>query len=254
MTRLRDGIEGYLKRSYVVLLRGLRAFARAAGLLSWLEARAGSRIHLWLRSLFAIHDIDDLASIDLPWWTLEGSCLVEVFLRRKTGARVFEYGSGASTLWLGKRAGEVHSVEHDPTWSVIVERRLEGHVNVTLHHAPAPFSDDPGALHSAKRRWRGADFRDYVLTIERLGGVFDLIVIDGRCRAACLEKAVAYLKDDGVILFDNSRRKRYRAAIAGSELARLETRGLTACLPYPDTTTLLARRPEALRALEETNA
>jgi len=42
-----------------------------------------------------------------------------------------------------------------------------------------------------------------------------------------------------MILFDNSQRARYRTAIAASGLKAQMYRGLTACLPYPDETTLL---------------
>jgi len=68
-----------------------------------------------------------------------------------------------------------------------------------------------------------------------------LIVIDGRARPACLHHALPRLKKDGMILFANSHRRPYRRAIAEAPLKAIRTRGLTACLPYPDETTLLQR-------------
>jgi hypothetical protein len=44
-----------------------------------------------------------------------------------------------------------------------------------------------------------------------------------------------------MIVFDNSNRARYAAAIAASALEPTRYRGLSACLPYPDETTLLKR-------------
>ena len=76
-------------------------------------------------------------------------------------------------------------------------------------------------------------------SIDRVDGLFDLIVIDGRCRERCLEHARLRLAPDGMIVFDNTGRTRYREAIDRSGLHRLETSGLTIGLPYPDHTTLL---------------
>jgi hypothetical protein len=44
-----------------------------------------------------------------------------------------------------------------------------------------------------------------------------------------------------LIVFDNSRRRRYRAAITGSGLEERVLRGLVPTLPYPDQTSLLTR-------------
>lgn len=69
---------------------------------------------LRLRSLFTIYDVDDLIWLDLPWRTFHSIGFIERFLAKKTNASGFEFGSGASTIWLGRRAEMVVSVEHDP--------------------------------------------------------------------------------------------------------------------------------------------
>ncbi|MBM3594816.1 MAG: hypothetical protein FJX31_03245 [Alphaproteobacteria bacterium] len=66
-------------------------------------------------------------------------------------------------------------------------------------------------------------------------------MIDGRARTACLDKAIERLARDGVIVFDNSHRARYRMAVAASGLRAKVTRGLVPSLPLPDQTTLLRR-------------
>jgi predicted O-methyltransferase YrrM len=72
---------------------------------------------------------------------------------------------------------------------------------------------------------------------------FDLIVIDGRAREACLEKAVKHLKENGVIVFDNVERKRYREAIAKvqGDFKITWTLSLTPALPYPTKTAVLVK-------------
>ena len=103
-----------------------------------------------------------------------------------------------------------------------------------------PRIDDP-AYASTKPGWREHSFRRYVHAIDDADGQFDVIVIDGRARPACLDHAAPRLARDGIIVFDNSRRAPYQAAIARSGLRAQEYAGLTACLPYPDATTLLQR-------------
>jgi predicted O-methyltransferase YrrM len=231
---------------YIGVVRQGRSVAARAGLLARLERRRDSRAALWLRSLFSIYDIDDLAQLDLPWWTFAAIGEVDRFLKERPNARAFEYGSGASTIWLARRVAQVVSVEHDAAWHGEVERRLApfGHARVRLVPPDAERSADPQFV-SRKPGWRGQTFRDYVHAIDAEPGLFDLIVIDGRARPACLDHARARLAPDGMIVFDNTHRPAYRRAIAASGMHGERLRGLAACLPYPDETTLMRLAPAA---------
>jgi hypothetical protein len=228
-----------MKFFYVGLMRLMRGILRVFGILGWLERRSDQRWALWLRSLFAIHDIEDMIALDLPWWSMQAMDEVDAFLRAHPGARVFEYGSGASTVWLAKRAGSVVSVEHDEHWAGEVRDRLAGHANVELRVVPPDDSYVDERYASAKRGWQSRTFRNYAHAIEDEEGKFDLIVVDGRARSACLEVARSAVMKEGMILFDNSDRRRYREAIVKSWMEVRRHAGLTACLPYPDPTTLL---------------
>ena len=222
---------------YVSVLRGARSVARWLGLLDRLEAGQG-RTSRWLRSLFAIYDFDDLARLDLPWWTFDAVEEIEAYLASHPQARVFEWGSGASTLWLSKRAGEVVSVEHDLDWSGMVSARLSDRPNVRLRSVEAQTS---GLIGSAKPGFERQYFDDYVAAIRDEPGLFNLIVIDGRAREACLVEAQAHLAPGGVILLDDFKRPRYRAAALDSGLSTRRLDGLAVCLPLPDSTALLSR-------------
>lgn len=235
-----------IKRAYVSAVHGCGAGLYGSGLLN--RETGGGDVARWLHSLFAIYDIEGMIRLDLPWWTFRSTRLIERFLGQRPAARVFEYGAGASTVFLARRAAEVISVEHDPLWYPVVERRVQTLSNVHLHLVGAPAGPDCG-YRSGHRAWHGRDFRDYVHAIDRHEGHFDLIVIDGRCRAHCLNAALRRVKPEGIILFDNAGRKRYRAALECCRLARLRTSGLTACLPYPDVTTLLSPSEGLLKAL-----
>jgi hypothetical protein len=232
------------KRGYVGAMRLLRAVAAPFGALEHPASARRSRYRHWLQSLLAIHDIDALIRLDVPWWTYDAIERVEDFLDSRDCARVFEYGSGASTVWLAKRARSVVSVDHDAGWIEFSRPRLADLGNAQVELVPAddaPVTDP--RYRSGKSGQRGQSFRAYVESIDRWPGAFDLIVVDGRARAACLTKAVERLAEDGMIVFDNSHRRRYREAIAASGLEATVTRGLVPSLPFPDETTLLRRWP-----------
>jgi predicted O-methyltransferase YrrM len=120
--------------------------------------------------------------------------------------RVFEYGAGMSSLWYAARVAEVVSVEHDPEWAAEVRRDLPS--NCTLLLEP--------------------DVDAYVAAIT--GHVpFDIVVIDGLARTDAAAAAVDGLKDDGVIIWDNSDWPEFGEAypaLHGQGFRRLDFAGL----------------------------
>ncbi|MGB8022297.1 MAG: class I SAM-dependent methyltransferase [Candidatus Nanopelagicales bacterium] len=233
-----------LKSAYVHAARATRSACSRAHVLPALDQWAGrSRNGVWARSLLAVYDIGDLSALDVPWWTFESAALVDAFLRGRRDARVFEWGSGASTVWLARRSASVVAVEHDERWAGEVRARLPEGAPVDLRVVPAEEAA-AGAAGEARSSKPGAtelDFRAYVDVIDEVGGTFDVIVIDGRARQACLASAVDHLAPDGIIVFDNVERARYRQAIAAIRPAMEVswTHGLTPCLPYPTRTAIL---------------
>ncbi|MCB2077747.1 MAG: class I SAM-dependent methyltransferase [Novosphingobium sp.] len=233
------------KRGYVSAMHMARDALKPLGALdATVDARQHRHRH-WLQSLFAIHDIDALIRLDVPWWTYDAIDRVEDFLKSRPQARVFEYGSGASTAWLAKRASSVNSVDHDGGWVELTRTRIAGFDNAHVDFVACDAPDHPDTqFASGKAGHAGQTFKDYVCAIDQLDGAFDLIVIDGRARAACLRHAANRLAPGGIIVFDNSHRGRYRPAIAESGLAETILRGLAPSLPVPDQTSLL-RVPQA---------
>jgi hypothetical protein len=228
-----------LRETYVGAWRAARQAARRTGLLDRLE-RSENRAGRHLRTLFAIHDVHDLSYLDLPWWTYTAIHEVESALAAKGGeARVFEYGSGASTVWLARRAHEVHSVEHDERFVTVLRPLLAQYPHVQLRHVEAPDHGDNARVPSQRHGYRGRDFARYVGSVDDVDGEFDVIVIDGRARSACLRRAVPRLAPDGVVVFDNSNRSRYHEALLTSGLRARRYRGATPGLPYWSETTLL---------------
>ncbi len=231
---------------YIGAARIARRVAARSGFLRALDARydknrTGPVRHL--RTLFAIHDVDDLVRLDVPWWTYPAISAVDAHLARLGGrARAFEYGSGASTVWLARRCASVHSVEHDAAFAAVVAGLLDttaGLGEVTYEQVAAVRSATP-TVASGRRGEEGLDYADYRAAITRAGGTYDLICIDGRARMACLEAALPHLAPGGLILVDDAQRPRYREGMARSGLAVHRCWGWVPTLPYPRQTALLS--------------
>jgi predicted O-methyltransferase YrrM len=101
-----------------------------------------------------------------------------------SGRRVFEFGSGMSTLWFAERCKDVVSVESNPEWYQTMSRKTEGFQNARL-----VFADSK---------------ETYVGAIAKAGGLFDLILVDGLYREECLDLARTYLSPGGVLIVDNT--------------------------------------------------
>ncbi|MEQ8771206.1 MAG: hypothetical protein RIC51_00010, partial [Erythrobacter sp.] len=150
-----------IKRTYVDAMQGLGTLPPLAGL-----ARRGRDDdpygwRHWVASLFAIYETDRMIALDLPWWNVAATRAVAEFLGARPRARVFEYGSGASTVWLARRAQEIFTVEHHEKWMRRFERQTRGHANVTLLHRA--IANGPGRAEPA----RPAD--PYVGAIDEVG-------------------------------------------------------------------------------------
>jgi hypothetical protein len=229
-----------LRERYVRAARGARGWADRAGVTGWLARRPG-RIAFYLRSLLAIYDIDAMLELDTPWWTFRAIDRLDHYLvvERGRAARVFEYGAGASTPWLARRAGEVHAVEYDASFAEHIADVVR-EAGATLHVVPGVPSPSP-LVPSARPDHAGEDFDAYVATIDDVAGPFDLVVIDGRAREAALDRSLPHISPGGVILVDDAWRPRYRRAIrALPSSVRVEWLwGLAPSLPYPSCTALL---------------
>ncbi len=117
----------------------------------------------------------------LPWMNYPVIAFLEERLR--PDLTLFEYGSGASTLFWAQHVARVIAVEHDRAWYEALLPQLPP--NAELLFRPL---NDPSAYCRAAQEQR-----------ER----FDFIVIDGVERTCCALAALEALSTRGVILFDD---------------------------------------------------
>jgi precorrin-6B methylase 2 len=236
-----EGTPKGLRVFYLFCVRCLKKLFKITGVLYLLDQRArkNQTCH-YLRSLLAIHDIDDMITLDVPWWTYSAIKAIEKYISQLPSPPVvFEYGSGASTIWLAKRSRHVTSFEHDVHWYQQLEHNLSPFSNITLVlKEPNHDLSDPQYL---SQKIKTTNFKSYVTGIADFSQQYDIIVIDGRCREKCLEYCIPFLKPRGIIIFDNSNRKRYQQALLHSPLQRQSFYGLVPGSPFKSETLILKK-------------
>ncbi|MDH6099008.1 class I SAM-dependent methyltransferase [Anabaenopsis sp. FSS-46] len=117
----------------------------------------------------------------IPWYTYPAIEFIED--KVKGDFLVFEFGSGHSSLWWGGRVKEVISVESDGGWFKEINQQMPGNVKLNLE------SDE-------------GKYADFILSYP--DEYFDVIIVDGINRNRCLENSLSKVKEDGLIIFDNT--------------------------------------------------
>jgi len=127
----------------------------------------------------------------IPLWAPEAVGKISEFLMGRPKAKVLEFGSGGSTIWLSSYDVDLISIEHDQTWFSALQSKLEEQKisNVSLLYREKPY-------------FKIADeFPDHH---------FDLILVDGRDRNECIQASLKKVKNGGLLVLDDAQRTRYR--------------------------------------------
>jgi len=164
---------------------------------------------------------------EVPWMNY---CVVAFLEQRlQNDLRLFEYGSGFSTIFFSRLVASVTSVEHDQAWFDKLTPRLAGNVELLLRREDANG--------------------DYCRSIHATGQRYDVVVVDGRDRVNCIKQSLGTLSSRGVILLDDSQRSEYGEGLA---LARsqgyltLDFEGLKPVSCEGSRTTVMYRRENCL--------
>jgi hypothetical protein len=190
------------------------------------------RKHLlqWLHSLRNNYLLDT----PFPWMTFDAVHFVKD--RLLPGARVFEYGSGGSTLFWLRTAALCVSIEHDPLWFNVVKKRVSTSALIDYRlvlpepaEATAGDAADPFCYQSNDREFQGYTFHTYASQIDSFpNNYFDLVLVDGRARPSCIMHSAPKIKMGGLLIVDNADREYYtqmtRCFIG--DFSRFEFRGV----------------------------
>lgn len=124
-----------------------------------------------------------------PWWCESAVNLTKSKIVHTPNIRVFEWGAGNSTLFWAHYAKEVVSVESDQEWYKKMKDLAPDHVRIKYRELVY-----------------GGDYSKEILYEEEK---FDIVVIDGRDRVRCAQNCVGKLREDGIIIWDNTDREYY---------------------------------------------
>ncbi|MDI9313226.1 MAG: class I SAM-dependent methyltransferase [Hydrotalea sp.] len=147
-------------------------------------------LKLWIESLSRPFEEVEKIEDCLPW--LAYSAIEILKSRLKKNMTIFEYGSGASTIFWSQKVKMVVSVEHDKDFYEKTKNRINklGIKNISLIYQQLD--------------------NDYPLAIKKLDQLYDFVIIDGRRRVDSMKACLSHLAPDGVILVDNSQREEYQ--------------------------------------------
>jgi predicted O-methyltransferase YrrM len=150
--------------------------------------------------------------LELPWFSYAVIDFLKSYLR--TEMRVFEFGSGGSTLFFAQHSKSVTSVEDNAHWCELVavklaRRRIK---NVDLRYVPVAFTNEQEFMAS-----------DYLNAVRQ--SVIDVIVVDGtewtaNVRPICFHAAEKQVAPSGIIVVDDS--WRYRELRQANRARRVE--------------------------------
>lgn len=161
----------------------------------------------WFKSRH-LHQSVDEGMNPLPWFTYASLHFIEQKLSLKP-MKVFEFGSGNSTLWLSSRVANIISIENNPEFYADMSEKLHAINNVTY-----------------ELRNLNENYHQKILEYQ---DEFDIIIIDGRERVECVKNCLQALKKTGVIIFDNSDRIRYEEAydfLAKHQFKKIDFKGI----------------------------
>jgi predicted O-methyltransferase YrrM len=141
-----------------------------------------------------------------PWMRFRELEVLQELLTALAPSRCLEWGSGYSTLYFPTflpSDGTWLSIEHTREW----HEQIAGQVTragvepvcVPPNHEPWTDAHSDGSYD---------DLRDYVdYPSDR--GPFDFILVDGRARVACMERAHELVTDEGVVVLHDANRVYY---------------------------------------------
>lgn len=181
----------------------------------------------WFKSFDKQEALDNNGE-PIPWVTYSYIDFIKPRLNKEF--KIFEFGSGSSTLFYAKYVKKVVSVEHDEAWyNKIVKDKAPNSEMI--------FSTlETGGAYSKK-------------AVE-LAELFDMIIVDGRDRVNCCINSLSALSAKGVLILDDSERPEYdkaRVFLKDAGFRELSFSGISPGLFYLKATSVFYRTDNCLQ-------
>jgi len=163
----------------------------------------------------------------LPWVSYPFIHFIGQRLNKKI--KLFEFGSGNSTLYYAAKVASVTSVEHNAAWYEKIEANIPANVQLF-------FCDlQPGG--------------EYCRFALKQRSKYDIIVVDGRDRVNCCLNGLGALKENGIVVLDDSEREKYAAAhtfMQQNGFKQIDFWGTAPAVDYLKCTTIFYREGNCL--------
>ncbi len=172
---------------------------RKNNLLRFLLAEASSRYQVYVKR-FILH-----MDLKRPWMRKREIEVIESVIERLQPQNCLEWGVGHGTAQFTRllpASAQWLSIEHDQGWAEKIAARItDPRVRVQWQSIPAEEPDNAGAP---------PDYVDYPGQF----GKYDLILVDGRFRSQCLDRAFDWIDDRGIVILHDANRSYYHAPLA----------------------------------------
>ena len=124
----------------------------------------------------------------IPWMTYSFIDFIKDRLNNEL--TVFEFGTGNSTLFFAERVKKVVAVEHNKEWYENIKKKVPGNVLLYLKNLNQEYENSI----SMKTK-------------------FDIIIVDGERRIESITTSIREIKDNGILILDDSEREEYKKGI-----------------------------------------
>jgi hypothetical protein len=144
----------------------------------------------WFRSLKEKKPVDKDGR-PIPWFSYPAIEFIESKL--SDNLKVFEFGSGNSTIFFSNRVSSVFAVEHDYNWYNELRKFESEKLKIFFTQSDS--------------------FENYIKPLIVSNSVYDIIVVDGLFRNECVKFSLKNLTEKGIIILDDSERIEYDDAL-----------------------------------------
>ncbi len=179
----------------------------------------------WLNSIYAGRPVNK-SNEPIPWYTYPAIDFLDEVV--KDTWTVFESGSGNSTLWWSSRVKSIVSVEDDHAWYQEISLKMPPNATINFK--------------------QGKDYSDYLLSFPDQS--FDAVVVDGSYRNETASNCIDKIKEDGLIVFDNSDNPEFNRSqtdLLSRGFYRIDFWGLIPSYLYKNCTSVYFRDPNIFR-------
>lgn len=163
------------------------------------------------------NDIYSVGNNCEPWISRECIYILDHIL--SFDSQGLEWSSGSSTIWLSFRIKSLISIENSYEWYRKVKKIV---ANMSMSERIKLYNIKPdevnvcrnNSIYFSRLFKNKVCYKTYVTAENFSNAVYDYISVDGRARTGCILTAIQLIKkENGILLLDNSERKRYEWAI-----------------------------------------